>query len=136
MPVIVDTSVWSLGLRRKRKDLAAAEKRLNAELKELILNGEVILPGVIRQELLTGIADERVFDELSDYLHGFDDPQVDAATYELAARFANICAAAGLASSVPDMLICSFAFTNDCPIFTTDGDFVRYAKLLPVQLRE
>jgi len=52
--VLVDTSVWSLALRRKaRRDHAMVD-----ELAELIREGRVMMMGPIRQELLSGIKEE------------------------------------------------------------------------------
>ena len=50
--VIVDTSVWSLALRRKQP----ASDAINAELARLIDEGEALIAGLIRQELLSGVA--------------------------------------------------------------------------------
>jgi predicted nucleic acid-binding protein len=133
MPIIVDTSVWSLGLRRQRKDLTPAQKSLVFQLKELIIHGDAVMPGVVRQELLTGVA-PRKFDEISAYLRAFDDPPMGVEDYERAARFSNLCTAAGIAASVPDVMICSLAGGNDWPILTTDADFARYSKHLPIHL--
>jgi predicted nucleic acid-binding protein len=54
--------------------------------------------------------------------------------YERAAEYTKLCINAGIANSVPDILICSLAGGNDWPILTTDDDFVRYAKHLPIRL--
>lgn len=51
MSVLVDTSVWSLALRRKSpsEDFPAI-----GCLQQLITNDQVVLLGVIRQEILSG----------------------------------------------------------------------------------
>jgi hypothetical protein len=53
--ILVDTSVWSLALRRKAEDLNATEKSMVAELTELIKEGRARIIGLVRQELLSGI---------------------------------------------------------------------------------
>ena len=50
MKVLVDTSVWSLALRRKEQ-CEIAEK-----LADLILSSLVVMIGPVRQELLSGIS--------------------------------------------------------------------------------
>ena len=55
MNILVDTSVWSLALRRKTESLNATERFLVAELSELIREGRARLVGLVRQELLSGI---------------------------------------------------------------------------------
>jgi predicted nucleic acid-binding protein len=41
----------------------------------------------------------------------------------------------GIAASLPDVLICAIAAGHNWPILTTDRDFVRYARYLPIRLR-
>lgn len=52
MNVVVDTSVWSLALRRNTPNDATSIINI---LRDLIADGRVILLGVIRQEMLSGI---------------------------------------------------------------------------------
>jgi hypothetical protein len=55
MKVLVDTSIWSLALRRRPGDLNPNENLLVTELTELIQEGRAAIIGLIRQELLSGI---------------------------------------------------------------------------------
>lgn len=55
MNVLVDTSVWSLALRRKAHDLDTAERLRVEALGELIREGRAKLIGLVRQELLSGV---------------------------------------------------------------------------------
>src|SRR5258708_7454748 len=103
-------------------------------MRELISDGRALLPGVIRQELLSGIRDAGAFDRTSDYLRNFDDESPDVSDYEQAARFANRCRAAGIATSSVDMLLCALAEQRGLSILTLDQDFTRYASELPIQL--
>jgi hypothetical protein len=132
--VIVDTSVWSLALRRQRKDLSPQQKSLVLLLRDLIVIGDAILLGVVRQELLTGMASQVAFDTVRQQLHDFDDMPPDIDDYERAAGSANACALHGISASIADMLICSVAAGRDLPILTTDSDFKRYARHLPIKL--
>jgi hypothetical protein len=52
MNVVVDTSVWSLSLRRNTPNDAISLINI---LRDLISDGRVVLLGVIRQEVLSGI---------------------------------------------------------------------------------
>jgi len=52
MSVTVDTSVWSLALRRNTPDDAAD---VINHFRDLITDGRVVLLGAIRQEILSGI---------------------------------------------------------------------------------
>lgn len=56
MQVLVDTSVWSLALRRSAHRLNEGEAKRVTLLRDLIQDGRVRLIGPIRQELLSGFA--------------------------------------------------------------------------------
>jgi len=128
MKVLVDTSVWSLALRRKEPIEALTEK-----LTSLILASMAVLIGPVRQELLSGIADEKTFLSLKSKLEHFDDLPIDTFDYETAARFYNTCRSHGVQGSHIDFLICAVAANNDLLIFTVDQDFERYANYLPIR---
>ena len=134
MRVIVDTSVWSLLLRRRPRDLTEQQVRWVAALRNLIVDGRAVLVGMVRQELLSGIKEDSVFEQLCDYLRFFDDEVPEVSDYEQAARFERLCRAAGVATSPVDMLLCAIASRRDLPLLTVDGDFRRYAEQLPVRL--
>lgn len=132
--VLVDTSVWSLALRRKQKDLSVEERVLTEGLRELIREGRAQLVGPVRQELLSGVREESGFRRLRDYLRAFDNPQLAVEDYEEAARMSNACRSGGVAGSPVDFLICAVAHLRNWQIFTTDRDFARYRKILPLNL--
>ena len=128
MKVLVDTSVWSLALRRGEAGEAA--KRLTG----LIMESLVVMIGPVRQELLSGISDPAVFSNLRTKLQAFEDQLVTTADYETAAEFYNTCRRNGVQGSHIDFLICAVACNNDLLIFTADQDFTHYAKYLPIRL--
>jgi predicted nucleic acid-binding protein len=131
MKVLVDTSIWSVALRRRRKvDNDAVVSRLSA----LIDDGVVAIIGPIRQELLSGIREPAQFERLRDHLRAFPDTQLTIEDYEQAAAFYNDCRTKGVQGSNTDFLICAAAVRNDFAIFTADDDFLRYAELLPIAL--
>ena len=134
MRVVVDTCVWSLFLRRRPQVISVAERRLMIVMRRLIADGRAIIVGVVRQELLSGLRDARTVDEMCQYLRFFDDDPPDVADYEQAARFSNQCRAKGIATSSTDMLLCAFAEARDLELLTTDQDFSRYARHLPIRL--
>jgi predicted nucleic acid-binding protein len=128
--VVVDTSVWSLALRRSRLS-DAAEVR---ELAELIREGRAELLGAVRQELLSGIPDARQYETLRAHLRAFPDIPLEPEDHEQAAAFFNRCRARGVQGSNTDFLICAVAARRKLGVLTTDADFARYAKLLPLAL--
>ncbi len=130
MNVLVDTSVWSLALRRRR----LTEAPETSELAELVREGRVSLLGPVRQELLSGIAEEKQYTVLRDHLRAFPDVALDPGDYEDAATFFNRCRARGVQGSNTDFLICAAAARRQLGILTTDADFRHFAKLLPIHL--
>jgi predicted nucleic acid-binding protein len=132
--VLVDTSVWSLALRRARGHLKPTEKTIVAELAELIKEGRAKTIGLIRQELLSSIKDFAQFEELRESLRPFPDEVIDTADYEAAASGSNRCRSKGVAVSVSDMLICAVAQSRSWAIFSIDPDFKRYATPLALKL--
>lgn len=132
MKVLVDTSVWSLALRRKK----STNLDITTELKNLIDDARVQLIGPIRQELLSGIKSSSQFKKLKMYLSAFSDLKLDEESYEMAAEFYNKSREKGIQGSNTDFLICAVSNLFDLPIFTTDKDFLLYKKHLPIMLYE
>jgi predicted nucleic acid-binding protein len=127
--VLVDTSVWSLALRRDGPPPAEA-----AALRELIDDGRAVLLGAIRQEILSGVRSEKQFASLRDHLAPFVDLDVSSDDHVRAASFFNRCRRKGIQGSNTDFLICAAAHRHEVPIFTTDLDFPRFEKILPIAL--
>lgn len=128
MKVLVDTSVWSLALRRNENSEIAQK------LAELILESLVIMIGPVRQELLSGISNEAAFSNLKAKLEPFDDLPITTHDYETAAQYYNLCRKHGVQGSHIDFLICAVASNNKLSIYTTDKDFSLFAKYLPLHL--
>jgi predicted nucleic acid-binding protein len=130
MKVLVDTSVWSLSLRRR----TPVDDSVVRELIELVREGRASILAAIRQELLNGVRERAVFDRLRDKLRAFPDETLDTADYERATEHFNTCRSKGLQGSNTDFLLCAIAERGAMPILTTDADFTRYAELLPITL--
>jgi predicted nucleic acid-binding protein len=134
MNVLIDTSVWSLALRRKNESLSTNERFLVAELSELIREGRARMIGLVRQELLSGIKATEQYEKLRLHLRSFPDEVVDTSDYEEAAKAGNRCRAKGVVVSIVDILLCAVANKRLWTIFTTDPDFSNYAKVLPLRI--
>jgi predicted nucleic acid-binding protein len=132
--VLVDTPIWSVALRRRRADLSANDQQVVLTLQALAERGEVELIGLVRQEVLSGISDQNRFQDIRERLRVFPDTTLTSADFEEAASLSNRCRRSGIASSTADMLICAVALRNDWQIFSTDRDFVHYAKAIPIRL--
>jgi len=133
MKVLVDTAIWSLVLRRRRRP---EKEPIASELASLVEDGRVVMIGPIRQELLSGIRERAQFERLREHLRAFPDMEIMSDDYEEAATFFNRCREKGIQGSNTDFLICAIAARNELSIFTTDNDFRRFANVLPIVLHE
>lgn len=132
MKILVDTSIWSLALRKKT--LTQKEESYVHELKELINELRVEMIGPIRQELLSGVNNEHKYNLLKENLKGFEDLTLSRQDYEKAAEIFNLCRKSGIQGSHIDFLICAVAINHQLPIFTTDDDFKSYRKIIEIDL--
>lgn len=132
MRVLVDTSVWSEALRRRRK----SESDVVHEFRSLILEHRVDIIGPIRQELLSGLRETALFDKLEQHLAAFPDIPLETADHVMAARFFNTCRGKGGQGSNTDFLICAVAVRRHLAIYSTDKDFLLFAEHLPIVLHE
>ena len=132
MRVLVDTTIWSLALRRR--DPKPTERALTDELSELIGELRAVIIGPIRQEVLSGIPDPNVFSDVQQHLEAFDDLPIETEDYVEAARMFNICRAGGVQGSHTDFIICAVSNRHSAPVFTTDKDFEQYSHHLDLRL--
>jgi len=132
MATLVDTSVWSLALRRTvpNETSPAHVQRLQALLED----ASAVMIGPVRQELLSGISRQAQFAKLRDRLAILPDEVILPEDYVTAAMFWNLCRQHGIQGSHIDFLICAVAVRNKWPILTTDADFTLYAPYLPIDL--
>lgn len=130
MRVLVDTSVWSQALRRQKQTLSA---ETNA-LQNLILEHRAEIIGPIRQELLSGIREEKQFRKLKNHLRAFPDIALQTDDYVMAAQLFNLCRTNGIQGSNTDFLICAVSVRCKLEIYTLDKDFSLFAKHIPIAL--
>jgi len=130
--IIVDTCIWSMALRRNNVEKTSYTE----ELIHLIDEVRVQLIGPIRQELLSGIKLKNQFDTLKRHLQAFEDVELDAQDYELAAEYFNAARKKGIQGSNTDFLICAISSRRKMPILTTDKDFINFQSVFSVSLHE
>lgn len=130
MSVLVDSSVWSLALRRRQ----FSEHPAVEELRELIRATRAHLIGAIRQEILSGIRENAQFERLRNRLREFPDLPVITEDHERAAEIFNLCRSHGIQGSNADFLLCAVAERYSMPILTTDEDFSLFSRHIPIEL--
>ncbi|MBU0560264.1 MAG: PIN domain-containing protein [Bacteroidetes bacterium] len=130
MKYLVDTSIWSLALRKDGQ----GHEPVTDLLVELVDKKQVVLCGPVRQELLSGIKLHEQFRLLKSRLRHFKDLPITTEDYELAAQFFNLCRSKGVQASNIDFLLCSLAANNNLLLLTADQDFLRIEKHIKVRV--
>lgn len=98
-------------------------------MQELIANEKpVTICGIVYQEVLQGIRDKKQYDFVKRYLKDFDFLQTDIRVYELAADIFSKCKSKGTTATTVDCLIAALAVFHECPLLTTDKDFLHMQK--------
>jgi predicted nucleic acid-binding protein len=124
MKILIDTSIWSLALRRQ----SGVVNPESVMLRTLIEQGEDIhLLGIILQEVLQGIKNPKDFLVLKDHLDAFPLIELIREDYIKAAELKNRLIKKGKQISTIDALIASASISYSCYLFTTDKDFEHIA---------
>jgi predicted nucleic acid-binding protein len=120
LSLFVDTSVWSLALRRDAPS-AAPEVR---ELVRAIEAGEALLTtGLILQELLQGFSGPRAREWILDRFSALPLLVPDRGDHIAAAELRNRCRRSGVQIGTIDALLAQLCIRHDLTMLTTDGDF-------------
>ena len=128
MKILIDTSVWSMVLRRPTTE------EIKLRVTSLLEEEEVLMMGLIRQEILSGIKSRKQFNQLKEYLRAFPDLELKEEIHELAAEYFSKCRKKGIQGSHIDFLICAVAVYFKSHIYTLDKDFIQYQKVLPIKI--
>lgn len=107
MNVIVDTSVWSLLLRRGVVD--GNNKYVKALYYYIEKGFTIHLPGIVLQEILDGIKTIKQFDLLNEYFEAFPLIIMERLDFVEAARIKNNCRSRGVQAGNIDLLIAALA---------------------------
>jgi len=126
--------VWSLAFRKK--EINNEDQKIIAKLSKAIRELNIEIIGPIRQEILCGIKNTELFEELKVKLGVFKDLQINTQDYELAAESFNKCRSNGIQGSHIDFLICAVSVSNKLKIFTLAKDFENYKKYIPIKIEK
>ena len=131
MNVLVDTSVWSLALRRdKLPDLPEVDA-----LARLMADRETVFTtGLILQELFQGIRGPKNRDRVRAAFSKLTCVVPSVADHFAAAELWTHCRRRGTQVGTIDVLIAQLAIEHRLHLLTTDRDFARIAKHTPLQL--
>ena len=124
MTLLVDTSVWSLALRR---DQNSALPQVSA-LRDALEGEEIVVTtGLVLQELLQGFAGPRARKDIIERFAALPLLGPDRQDHIDAAELRNRCRRAGIQVGTIDALLAQLCIRHDLTLLTTDNDFVHAA---------
>jgi predicted nucleic acid-binding protein len=120
----VDTSVWSLALRRDG-DSAAPEVQV---LRRALEGGDIVVTtGLVLQELLQGFSGPRARSSILTRFNALPFLVPDRQDHIEAAELRNRCRRAGVQVGTIDALLGQLCIRHGLALLTTDSDFLRTA---------
>ena len=131
MSLFVDTSVWSLALRRDGPRSGAEVTALARALAD----GEIILStGLVLQELLQGFSGPKARDQILERFSAIPllSPRRD--DHVQAAELRNHCRRNGIQIATIDALLAQLCIGHDLTMLTADRDFSHIARHSPLRL--
>ena len=129
--VIIDTSVWSEALRRKKNTINSSETIIRKIIEKDI---EILLLGIILQEILSGISNEKLYNEIKKILDDFVYLETTKNDYIYASELSSKCRSNGIKAGSIDYLIASTTIQNDLHLVTYDKDFVNISKYTDLKI--
>lgn len=128
MTIFVDTSVWSLALRRDSPpDIPELE-----ELKRALAAGTVMSTGIVLQELLQGFSKPKAHQQIIERFSSLPlivpnrDDHVDAAELRIE------CRRRGVQAGTIDALLAQLCIRHELTMLTTDKDFYAIGRIVPL----
>jgi predicted nucleic acid-binding protein len=126
--VLVDTSVWSLALRR---DAPPAVPEVD-QLRRSLETGAVYCTGLILQELLQGFAKPRAHGQIIERFRALPLLVPDREDHIHAAGLRNQCRRKGIQTGTIDALLAQLCVRYELTMLSTDKDFRNIASVVPL----
>ena len=131
MDLFVDTSVWSLALRRDVHATEPAVERLRVALE----SGEgVFTTGLVLQELLQGFSGPKARDAIVERFAALPLLVPDRADHVEAAHLRNTCRRKGVQVGTIDALLAQLCRRHQLAMLSTDRDFELMARHVGLRL--
>ena len=130
MNVLVDTSVWSLALRRDappdRPEIHALRRSLDA--------GSAYCTGLVLQELLQGFAKPKAHKQIISHFSALPLLVPDRDDHIHAAELRNRCRRKGVQTGTIDALLAQLCMRYELTMLTTDKDFHNIAAVVSLSV--
>lgn len=131
MSLFVDTSVWSLALRRDDPQDGKEVKLLHRALSEGIV---VFTTGLVLQELLQGFLGAKASNQIIERFAALPFVIPDRVDHIQAAEIRNCCRRKDIQTGTIDALLAQLCLRHDLELLTTDNDFKHISKVYPLRL--
>jgi predicted nucleic acid-binding protein len=128
--LFVDTSVWSLALRR---DPPGSEPEVGELLRALERGDALITTGLVLQELLQGFSGPKARALIQERFSALPLLVPDRNDHVAAAELRNDCRRRGLQIGTIDALIAQLCVRHGLVLLSTDQDFDGVARLTPLK---
>jgi predicted nucleic acid-binding protein len=129
--LLVDTSVWSLALRRDAPDPVPQVIALADALQS---GRPIVTTGLILQELLQGFAGPRAQTRIIERFRDLPLIMPERRDHVDAAALRNQCRRAGVQLGTNDALLAQLCIRHRIELLTTDRDFEHAAALVPLRV--
>jgi predicted nucleic acid-binding protein len=131
LTLFVDTSVWSLAMRRDSPNHGV---EVSALLQALERGDPIVTTGLVLQELLQGFSGPKARELILERCSALPLLVPDRDDHVAAAEVRNSCRRSGLQIGTIDALIARLCIRHALTLLTTDQDFVAAAELVPLKL--
>lgn len=131
MTFLVDTSVWSLALRRDAPPDLPQIRTLRRALED---GDAIVTTGLILQELLQGVLPKQTRAKVAQRFRAIGLIQPTRADHVAAAELRNTCRAVGVQLGTIDALIAQLCLAHGLILLATDRDFEHAARVADVPL--
>ena len=126
--VIVDTSAWIESFRPQ------SEKAFIDFVKDLILKGRILVPGIIKTELLRGTKNKKEYNQLNDLLKGLEYLPVSDDFWEKLSLFSFRLFRKGVTVPLTDIYIALLGIENNASILHRDKHFDLIAEKVSLKI--
>jgi len=130
LSIFVDTSVWSLALRRD----APPELPEIHKLRRALESGETCSTGLVLQELLQGFSLPKAHKQIVEYFAALPLLVPDRDDHVNAAQLRNACRRKGVQIGTIDALLAQLCIRYELTMLTTDKDFLNISPLVPLSV--
>ena len=126
--VIIDTSAWIDAFR------SGSGIAFRGLVKDLILQGRVLLPGIIKAEILRGTKNKKEYGQMVDLLKGLAYLPVDETFWDGLADFSFKLFRKGIVVPLTDTYITLLCIENNVPLLHNDKHFELISQKFPLKI--